>query len=414
MTGKVFNKTATMTPARKIINDPVYGFITIDHPLILQIISHPWYQRLRNIHQMAFAHLVYPGAVHSRLHHSLGAYHLMCTALQELKGKGIPVTEEEELGAKIAILLHDIGHGPFSHALEQELITGVHHERISLLLMQKLNQEFGGQLKTAIDIFTNKHEKCFLHQLVSGQLDVDRMDYLNRDSFFTGVAEGVIGYDRIIKMLTVKDDDLLVEEKAIYSIEKFLVSRRLMYWQVYLHKTVLSAEMMLVKIIRRAKELLHGGVEVSAATGEMNIFLRQTGDFDIRDNLDTFCRLDDHDVMASIKNWSRHPDKILSLLSRSLVERNLFKARLQALPFDEEMVYGKMKELRERLGITENEVGYFVFTGEASNTTYDPADEKIRILFKDGSVKDISQVDNALIQHNLSGAVRKHYICYLR
>jgi uncharacterized protein len=231
-----------MTPVRKIINDPVYGFITIDHPLILDIISHPVYQRLRNINQMAFAHLVYPGAVHSRLHHSLGAYHLMCMALAELKGKGIEITAPEELGAKVAILLHDIGHGPFSHALEHELVKDMHHESISILLMQKLNDEFNGQLQTALDIFTDKHPKRFLHQLVSGQLDVDRMDYLNRDSFFTGVAEGVIGYDRIIKMLTVKDGELMVEEKAIYSIEKFLVSRRLMYSQVYLHKTVLSTK----------------------------------------------------------------------------------------------------------------------------------------------------------------------------
>src|SRR5690349_10256088 len=255
-----------MPTARKIINDPVYGFITIDHPLILQIISHPWYQRLRNIHQMAFAHLVYPGAVHSRLHHSLGAFHLMCTALSELKGKGIAITAEEELGAKIAILLHDIGHGPFSHALEEELIHGVHHETISKLLISHLNKQFDGELQLALDIFTDKHPKPFLHQLVSGQLDVDRLDYLIRDSFFTGVAEGVVGYDRIIKMLTVKDGNLVVEEKAIYSIEKFLVSRRLMYWQVYLHKTVLSAEMMLVKIIRRARELTKSGVAVPAAT----------------------------------------------------------------------------------------------------------------------------------------------------
>lgn len=261
-----------MTQIRKIINDPVYGFITIDHPLILQIISHPVYQRLRNIHQMAFAHLVYPGAVHSRLHHSLGAYHLMCMALGELKSKGVDITAEEELGAKVAILLHDVGHGPFSHALENELIKNVHHEAISLLLMQKLNTELNGQLTIAIQIFTDKHPKKFLHQLVSGQLDVDRMDYLNRDSFFTGVAEGVIGYDRIIKMLTVKDGNLLVEEKAIYSIEKFLVSRRLMYWQVYLHKTVLSAEMMLVKIIRRANELISKGEKVSAASDELDFF----------------------------------------------------------------------------------------------------------------------------------------------
>ncbi len=404
-----------MTPSRKIINDPVYGFITIDHPLILQLISHPVYQRMRNIHQMAFAHLVYPGAVHSRLHHSLGAYHLMSTALNELKGKGIEITPAEELGAKIAILLHDIGHGPFSHALEQELIKDVHHEVLSILLMRQLNEAFGGRLQTALDIFTNDHPKRFLHQLVSGQLDVDRMDYLNRDSFFTGVAEGVIGYDRIIKMLAVKEGQLMVEEKAIYSIEKFLVSRRLMYWQVYLHKTVLSAEMMLVKIIRRAKELLQMGREVVAATAELNFFLRDFGPgTPIERHLDLFCRLDDHDVMASIKIWSRHPDKILSLLCRSLVERNLLKVKFQALPFDQDLVEAKRKAAVAALGIAENEAAYFVFTGEASNTTYDPVDERIQILFKDGTVRDISQVDNALIQHNLSGAVRKHYICYWR
>ena len=404
-----------MPTVRKIINDPVYGFITIDHPLILQIISHPVYQRLRNIHQMAFAHLVYPGAVHSRLHHSLGAYHLMCTALSELKSKGIEITPEEELGAKVAILLHDVGHGPFSHALENELVKDVHHEAISILLMEKLNNELAGQLKTAIDIFTNKHPKKFLYQLVSGQLDVDRMDYLNRDSFFTGVAEGVIGYDRILKMLTVKDGNLLVEEKAIYSIEKFLVSRRLMYWQVYLHKTVLSAEMMLVKIIRRAKELIATGQTLIAATDELSFFLKNSdSNVFIEQHLETFCRLDDHDVMATIKNWSHHPDKILATLCRSLVERNLLKVKLQAEPFDIAFVKEKTKEACDKLGISEKESGYFVFTGEASNTTYNPGDERINILFKDGTVKDISKVDNALIQHNLSGTVKKYYICYWR
>lgn len=404
-----------MTAARKIINDPVYGFITIDHPLILQIISHPYYQRLRNIHQMAFAHLVYPGAVHSRLHHSLGAYHLMCMALSELKSKGIEITAEEELGAKVAILLHDIGHGPFSHALEHELIKDVHHEEISILLMQKLNAEFKGQFQTAIDIFTDNYQKKFLHQLVSGQLDVDRMDYLNRDSFFTGVSEGVIGYDRIIKMLTVKNGELMVEEKAIYSIEKFLVSRRLMYWQVYLHKTVLSAEMMLVKIIRRAKELIAQGIEGKAASGELDFFLQNNSSgTTIEQHLETFCRLDDHDVMATIKNWSRHPDKILSTLCRSLVDRKLLKVKLQAEPFEEDFVKGKIKEACDKLGISEKEAGYFVFTGETSNTTYDPLDERINILFKDGTIKDISKVDNALIQQSLSGATKKYYICYLR
>jgi HD superfamily phosphohydrolase len=404
-----------MSIVRKIINDPVYGFITIDNPLILQIISHPFYQRLRNINQMAFAHMVYPGAVHSRLHHSLGAYHLMCNALSELKNKGFDISAGEELGAKIAILLHDIGHGPFSHALEQELITGVHHESLSILIMQKLNAEYDGQLQIAIDIFTDKHSKRFLHQLVSGQLDVDRLDYLIRDSFFTGVAEGVVGYDRIIKMLTVKDGELMVEEKAIYSIEKFLVSRRLMYWQVYLHKTVLAAEIMLVKIIQRAKELFASGEQVEAATQELNFFLQNPGSStSIQDHLDTFCRLDDHDVMATIKNWCHHSDKILSLLCRSLVERKLLKIKLQAEPFNHALVEEKSKEVGDRLRITERESGYFVFTGEASNTTYDPRDERIYILFKDGTVKDISKVDNALIHQHLGSTVKKHYFCFLR
>ena len=409
-----FNKTATMEPARKIINDPVYGFITINHPLILQIISHPVYQRLRNIHQMAFAHLVYPGAVHSRLHHSLGAYHLMSIALNELKSKGVEISAEEELGAKIAILLHDIGHGPFSHALEHELIKDVNHETISLLLMRQLNEEFRGQLQTAISIFTNTYPKRFLNQLVAGQLDVDRMDYLNRDSFFTGVAEGVIGYDRILKMLTVKDGNLMVEEKAIYSIEKFLVSRRLMYWQVYLHKTVLSAEMMLLRIIRRAKELIGRGEKLQAATDELNFFLQKDPGKDIEKHLAVFCRLDDHDIMAAIKNWSHHPDKILSTLCRSLVERNLLKVKFQGVPFEDGLVSQKRKEASDKLGISEKETGYFVFTGTATNTTYNTGDERINILFKDGTVKDISQVDNALIQHNLSGAAIKYYICYMR
>jgi uncharacterized protein len=404
-----------MKPIRKIINDPVYGFITIDHPLILQIISHPYYQRLRNIHQMAFAHLVYPGAVHSRLHHSLGAYHLMGNALSELKSKGIEISADEELGAKIAILLHDIGHGPFSHALENELIPGVNHEAISLLILQRLNEVFKDELKTAIAIFNNKHPKKFLYQLVSGQLDVDRLDYLNRDSFFTGVAEGVIGYDRIIKMLTVKDGNLVVEEKAIYSIEKFLVSRRLMYWQVYLHKTVLAAEVLLVKIIRRAKELIAKKETVNAATIAFEFFLQHAGDRAVVDkHLDTFCELDDYDVMATIKNWCRHPDKILATLCRSLIERRLYKVKLQADPIDTAFYDEKKKDAINRLSIDAKDVDYFVFTGTTSNTTYNPSDERINILFKDGTVKDISQVDNALIQQTLSSTIKKYYICYLR
>ena len=404
-----------MPAIRKIINDPVYGFITIDHPLILQIISHPVYQRLRNINQMAFAHLVYPGAVHSRLLHSLGAYHLMCNAVNELKSKGTVLSPEEELGVKVAILLHDIGHGPYSHALENELIKDVGHEAISILLMQKLNEELDGALQTAIDIFTGNYPKYFLQQLVSGQLDVDRMDYLSRDSFFTGVAEGVIGYDRILKMLVIKDGSLMIEEKGIYSIEKFLVARRLMYWQVYLHKTVVSAEKMLVKIFGRAKELIANGEPVKAASDALDFFLRTNNANEaIKNNLETFCQLDDHDVMCTIKKWSRHRDKILSLLCRSLVDRKLLKARLQSEPFDETVVEEKKREAGKRLQITEKEAGYFVFTGEASITTYNTGDEKINVLFKDGSVKDISKVENALIHQHLSGPAKKYYICYLK
>jgi HD superfamily phosphohydrolase len=338
----------------------------------------------------------------------------MSIALNELKGKGVEITADEELGAKIAILLHDIGHGPFSHALEHELIKDVNHETISLLLMRQLNEEYGGRLQTAIAIFTNTYPKRFLNQLVAGQLDVDRMDYLNRDSFFTGVAEGVIGYDRILKMLTVKEGSLMVEEKAIYSIEKFLVSRRLMYWQVYLHKTVLSAELMLLKIIRRAKELIVEGERVTAATEELDFFLQAFPGKDIEKHLSVFCRLDDHDIMASIKNWSHHPDKILAAICRSLVERKLFKVKFQGSAVDDELVNQKKNEVIERFGIDEKQADYFVFTGTASNTTYNPGDERINILFKDGTVKDISQVDNALIQHNLSGTARKYYICYWR
>lgn len=400
-----------MNVIRKIINDPVYGFITIDHPLILRIISHPVYQRLRNIHQMAFAHLVYPGAVHSRLHHSLGAYHLMSIALNELKSKGIEITEEEALGAKIAILLHDIGHGPFSHALEEELIQNTSHETISLLLMQQLNQEMEGQLESAIAIFTNTHPKKFLHQLVSGQLDVDRMDYLNRDSFFTGVAEGVIGYDRILKMLTVKDGNLVVEEKAIYSIEKFLVSRRLMYWQVYLHKTVLCAEKMLQKILQRAKE-----IKAQAPSPFLNIFLEggEKIEAGVQQWLFEFCQLDDHDMMGAIKYWQMHEDKILSLLCRLLVERKLLKVKLQAEPVDQKLIQQAMEDAAYQLGISKKQAAWFVFTGEASNTTYNPKDERINILFKDGTIKDISQVDNALIQQNLKDTVKKYYFCCLK
>jgi HD superfamily phosphohydrolase len=398
--------------SRKIINDPVYGFITLDHPLLLKVIAHPFYQRLRRIQQMAFAHLVYPGAVHTRLHHSLGAYHLMGNALGELKSKGFAISAEEELSAKIAILLHDVGHGPFSHSLENVLIQDLPHEMISILIMRVLNEALGGQLDMALAIFTNNYPKKFLSQLVSGQLDVDRMDYLTRDSFFTGVAEGVIGYDRIIKMLTVCEGELMVEEKAVYSIEKFLVSRRLMYWQVYLHKTVLSAEKMLIQIMTRAKELLAEGSPLDVSSPTLAFFLQDTDRASEDYHLDQFCLLDDYDVMSAIKGWMFAQDKVLSLLCRSLIDRRLLKVRLQATPPDPVWIEEKRQALARKAGLSAKEAAYFVFSGETVNTTYDTSDERINIVFKDGSIKDISQVDNALIHQALSSPVKKFYICY--
>ncbi len=403
-----------MSSFRKIINDPVYGFITIDEPLILDIISHPYYQRLRRIHQMAFAELVYPGAVHSRLHHSLGAYHLMCSALSDLKNKNIDITAEEEMAAKIAILLHDVGHAPYSHALEHILIPGQSHESMSILIMHHLNKIFNGRLDMAIAVFTNQYHKPFLHQLVSGQLDVDRMDYLSRDSFFTGVSEGVIGYDRILKMLTVHNGELMVEEKAIYSIEKFLVARRLMYWQVYLHKTVLSAEKMLVRIIERAQQLIRKGVELRSTSAVLDFFLhRQEPDVNVGQLLEKFCLLDDYDILGTIKCWANHPDAVLANLCSMLVQRRLLKVRFENEPFDEGYMERHRQCAMEKLGLTREEAGYFVFAGEAVNTMYDPYDERINILFRDGTVKDITKVNNALIHQTLSRPVKKFYICYL-
>ena len=392
-------------PFRKIINDPVYGFITVDDELIYQVIAHPWFQRLRRINQMAMANLVYPGAVHSRLHHALGAYHLMGNALSELRNKGIEITPPEEQAAKIAILLHDIGHGPFSHALEHELAEKIHHEELSLMIIKELNKQFNGQLDLALEIFTDQYHKKFLYQLISGQLDVDRLDYLTRDSFFTGVNEGVIGYDRILKMLTVHKGELMVEEKSIYSIEKFLVARRLMYWQVYLHKTVLCAEQMLKRIIKRAKYLkaptqhpLHNFINNPIQTV----------------TLEEFCNLDDYDVLAAIKGWCHHEDKILSQLCNGIINRQLLKVQYFGNPVDENMLREKIAEACLKLNLNTEEVGWLVFTGEVASSTYNLEEEHIHILFKDGTVKDISEVDNALINQNLMGKVKKYYICYLR
>lgn len=395
---------------RKFINDPVHGFITINDPLIYEIISHPWVQRLRRINQMAMSYLVYPGAVHSRLHHALGAYHLMGSALYELRQKGITITEEEEQAAKIAILLHDVGHGPFSHALESILIKDMEHEAISLMIMHVLNEKFNGKLQIAIDIFTGSYPKKFLHQLVSGQLDVDRMDYLTRDSFFTGVIEGSVGCDRILKMLTVHDGSLMVEEKGIYSIENFLVARRLMYWQVYQHKTVLSAEMTLVKILERAIWLFKKGDDaVVSSSGLGNILFDKKSQFD-NNFLEMFCSLDDSDVMSEIKKWKNHPDKIISMLSAAILNRNLLKLRIQNDPISEAEVVEKREETAREYGLSIEDTQFLVFTGVAENSLYNPHDEKINILYKDGTVRDISQVDSPLIHQHISQPVKKFYI----
>ncbi|MFY7898612.1 MAG: HD domain-containing protein [Chitinophagaceae bacterium] len=402
-----------MPVKQKIINDPVYGFITINHPLLFDIIAHPYYQRLRRIHQMALAYLVYPGAVHTRLIHSLGAYHLMCNAINELKAKGVLITDEEEIAVKAGILLHDVGHGPFSHALESQLLQGVHHEQIGLLIMQVMNEDFGGRLQMAIDIFTDNHPKKFLHQLISGQLDVDRMDYLTRDSFFTGVSEGVIGYDRILKMLVVHNGELMVEEKGIYSIEKFLIARRQMYWQVYLHKTVLSAEILLVHILKRVRELSAINTPNLRTGGATDFFLFNFKGEMNKETLHQFCELDDVDFSFAVKHWSNHADVVLSELAKRLLNRKLLKIKLQSEPFPESLIQSKLQEACATLQLSPELAQYFVFSGEADNTMYKTNDEKINILYKDGTVKDISEVDNPLIHQTIAAPIKKFYLCSL-
>ena len=397
---------------RKIINDPVHGFITINDPLIYKIISHPWFQRLRRINQMAMSYLVYPGAVHSRLHHALGAYHLMHNALYELRQKGIEFSEEEEQAAKIAILLHDVGHGPFSHALESMVVKDLEHETLSLMIMEALNKSMDGKLSMAIEIFRNVYPKRFLHQLISGQLDVDRMDYLTRDSFFSGVIEGMIGCDRIIKMLTVHDGQLMVEEKGIYSIEEFLVSRRLMYWQVYQHKTVLSAEMTMVKVLERAIWLHQHQDTLVAQDNALSQLLFGNMQKLERENLELFCSLDDSDVISAIKQWRNHPDRVLSILCNALLDRKLFKLRMQNDPITLEELFEKRAAIAHSSPLSQEDASFLVFTGEAENSLYNPNNERINILFKDGRVRDISQVDSPLIHQNLSRPVKKFYICF--
>lgn len=396
---------------RKIINDPVHGFITIDDDLIYDVLSHPAFQRLRRIKQMALAYLVYPGAVHTRLHHALGAYHLMGMAIDELRAKKVEITAEEEQGAKLAILLHDIGHGPFSHALENTL-ADIHHESISEKLIEYLNNEFDGALDLALEIFLGNYHKKFLHQLISSQLDVDRLDYLARDSFFTGVSEGVVGYDRIIKMFAVHNNELVVEEKGIHSVEKFLIARRLMYWQVYLHKTVLSSELLLVNILRRAKELTQAD-ERLFATPALQVFLQsEINEKNLPDSfLDLFIQLDDNDIASAVKVWSMHEDKILKELSLRLLNRKLFKVKYYNLGGEIDIA-GMRQEVKKKLDLTDAELPYYFMQDETSNMLYSKTHESIKILKKTGELIDISEVDHPLINSSITEQVKKYYICF--
>lgn len=392
---------------RKIFNDPVYGFISIPYDIVFDVIEHPYFQRLRRIQQLGLSSLVYPGATHSRFHHSLGAMHLMYRSLEVLKSKGQEITEDESKAAVLAILMHDLGHGPFSHALEGVLVEDLHHEHISMLLMQNLQKEFGKPIEIAIQIFTNQYPKRFLYQLVSGQLDMDRLDYLNRDSFYSGVSEGVVGYDRIINMLDVHDDNIVVEEKGIYSIEKFIVARRLMYWQVYLHKTSLVADLMLKNAVLRAKEVYRGNNKQSEISTNLNFFLSNTltvNDFD--EHLTKFAALDDYDIFQALKVWMNSEDVILKTLSVSIINRKLFKIEF----VEEEKAAEKYDTLKNKY--SEEEMRFLVLKGAAQNNAYNPSKDNIYIKFKDGSIKEITDITEQWNIRSLSNPVVKHYIAY--
>tara|TARA_B100000768_G_C11278853_1_gene377391 strand:+ start:1769 stop:3001 length:1233 start_codon:yes stop_codon:yes gene_type:complete len=397
----------------KILNDPVYGFITIQHELSFDLMDHPFVQRLRRISQLGLSHVVYPGAVHNRFHHAIGALHLMQEAIAVLQAKGTNISEAEAEAACAAILLHDIGHGPFSHALEQSIVQGVHHEDISALIMSRLNDELNGKLDTAIAIFNDHHPKRFLHQLVSSQLDMDRMDYLARDSFYSGVAEGKIGSERIIKMLAVKNDQLVVEEKGIYSIEKFLMARRLMYWQVYLHRTVLCAEFMLMRVLKRAKTLALSGVDIFT-TPALSIFINESLDrakfIADPEVLNRFCELDDSDIICALKVWQHHDDVILSDLSKRIVHRNLFRIELRAEPFSATEVDAIISRVATQFNLEKEDAKQFVITDTIANSLY--SEEGITIQYKDGSTKDFAEASDQLNREILTRTVSKSFLCY--
>lgn len=404
--------TTSKTNKLKILNDPIYGLVSIPNSLIFDIIEHRYFQRLRRVSQMGLTNLVYPGANHTRFHHAIGCMHLMQKAIQILRTKNVSISEDEATALSIAILLHDIGHGAFSHALEYSIVNGITHEEISLKFMKKLNEEFDGQLSLAIDIFEGKYERKFFNQLISSQLDIDRLDYLKRDSFYTGVTEGNISSDRLITMMNVKDDELVIERKGIYSVEKFLIARRLMYWQVYLHKTSLSAETLLVKVLQRAKELAKIGVELPT-TESLRYFLYNTiTDHNFNDEaLEVFSRLDDYDVFASMKQWCYHDDFVLSNLSKMIIERKLFSIEIQDKPFSQKKTEKLKLQLQETFDIPEEHIDYFVFLDTASNQTYD-IEKPIKILNKKGKTKDIVKASDHLNLKSLSKPVVKYYCCY--
>lgn len=408
------------TNKRKIINDPVYGFISIPGDFVYDIMEHAWFQRLRNIKQLGLTSFVYPGANHSRFQHAIGALHLMEMAVSTLRSKGVLISEEEEEATYIAILLHDIGHGPFSHALEHSIIEGISHEDLSLLLMKKLDEEFGGRIGMAIKIFLGSYEKSFLHELISGQMDMDRLDYLRRDSFFTGVIEGSVGSERIIRMLNVSEGHLVIDEKGIYSLEKFLIARRLMYWQVYMHKTVLSAESLLVRLLKRARELSVSGKDIYT-TPALKFFLKNRIEKpDIwRERMYTpgliasnFVRLDDSDILASSKYWADSSDMILSNLAKRLINRDLFAIELQNEPFTEEKSTTVRQKAIEQLDLDQSTVEYFVYSGSVSNLAYTPEAPEVKILLKNGATDVISSVSDMFDQRFISERIVKYFLCY--
>ena len=403
-----------MQNKRKIINDPLYGFISLPYDIIYDIIESPCFQRLRRIRQLGLTSMVYPGAYNTRFHHAIGAMHLAMEAVEVLRSKGTEITEEESEALAIAILLHDVGHGPFSHALEHSLVKNIDHEDISIMFMEKLNKEHNGGLSLAIQIFKNQYSKNFLHQLISSQLDVDRLDYLNRDSFYTGVQEGVIGVDRIIKLLNVKDGELVVDQKGIYSIEKFLVARRIMYWQVYLHKTVVSAEFLLINILKKAKELASSGEELFCSPSLHEFLYNNHSKESFVENpelLETFSDLDDYDILSAIKVWKKHNNYTLSKLCTWMVNRKLYKVEIDKNPIPEERIQELQAKTKESFDFTQEDLSLVVFSSAVSNVAYDP-EKGIKILDKNGFLSDVIDVSDHLNINSLSTPVKKFFVCY--